>query len=587
MSNPTDPNPLDWVEPMLLGELDDARLAALERWLTEDEANRAAFLREVHLCRGIRRALFSEDSSLALDDAWDEDELEIVAGPADPDVMSEVVDMALAERKRHEVEAKAQRLLLEDQAKQQPRRRPAPPSTSKSQWAIPMPVLLGAMAAMLAIVVYLFSPGDDTPTPDALTDAHPPSHQPRGPGAAVAPLMAAVVEQTHMAQWAGGSAARPGPNGQMPAGEYTLTAGAVRLRTEYGAVLMIDGPARFELSNDNTGRLLSGRLTADARNAQPGFRLQTPSANLDSFDATFGVYVDGHGKTQAHVFAGKVDLSNASGQGETLQLTADDSAVVTSRSALPEAAPVVSEQFALDMSALSGEPFVSGQIDYHRHMPKTVVMNRGPQSPRAWVVLESTGRPLQRGTAWAQGYPERPRMLTHPEGRVVDSYLIVFDPDDETNQFKTARFELTFPGEVLTVITEDAGLAESHEWYGDPDTQYTLGPLLVDGLEGEPGNVDAAGFVPDTITFSADRRTLRVFLGVHNGADALRVLVLRPSRVGGGPAFAPAFRYAVYSHYGVAEQYASSRAYHAPRRGFSATRLSAATISLKGENHDE
>ncbi|XAL98013.1 FecR domain-containing protein [Phycisphaeraceae bacterium D3-23] len=592
MTKPTDPNPLDLVEPMLLGELDDAQLEAIERWLAEDEAHRAAYLREVQLCRGIRRALFSEESSLALDDSWDEDDLEIVSDAAEPDVLSEVIGAALAERRRHEVEEKAQRLLLENQAKHQPRRRPAPGHEAKPQWVVPLPLVVGAMAAMLLVVVYVFAPGDDGSAGDPLAGTDGPTTRQRTPRGGDAPVSISVasVEQSHEARWAGGaSSLRPQPDGQMAAGVYALTSGAVRLRTEHGAVLMIDGPARFELRHDNTGRLISGRLTADARDAEPGFRLTTPTATIENLGATFGVQVGRSGQTQAYVFAGRIDLSGlhtSAAGGDSIRLSTDDSAVVDSTGGAPRATPVASEQFALEMAALTGEPVVAGDADYHRHMPRTVVMNRGPQSPRAWVVLESSGRPLQRGTDWAQGYPERPRMLTDPEGRVVDSYLIVFDPDDETQQFKTADFTLTFPGEVLTVITEDAGLAQSHGWYGDPDTQYTLGPRQVDGLEGEPGRSNPVDFVPDTVEFSVDGRTLRVFLGVHNGADVLRVLVVRRGAVGSRAAREETTRIAgalAPTSSGLMDLRLFSTT---PNWGFTSPRPVAARISLKGEKYD-
>ncbi len=525
-------NPLHLVEPLLLGELDDASVRELEQWLVADPANRVAFLREVELCRGIRRALLSADEGEVLSGPWnDADE----SAGDQVDVLSEVIDQALADRRRQEVADRAQAMLDKEQAAARPMRiqQPARPgrfgSPTLQRWA----GITGLAAVLffgLLLMTWLTGTNDTPSGSDGLADAVPsPPLTDRQPAAGYV----AAVQDAYQPRWGGRGSERPNDLGDLQAGRYHLASGAVRLQMAGGTTLLIEGPAVFELVDGNSGLLVSGRLTATTNRSGQGFRLTTPSARLDNGSGVFAVWAQDNGATQAHVFRGSVDFAAANRPDTAAQhLREDQGAVIANANAPAVTQAFSSTAFATEMASLSGKPVTSGEIDYLRTLPDSVVMNRGPQSPQAWIALESTGRPLRRGTVSALGYPERPRVFNDPRGQVVDSYLVVFDPDDETNRFKSVEFTLTFPGEVLTVITEDADLAACHAWYGHDRVRYSYGPLQVDGLEGTPGTINADSFVPDTVDLSSDRRTMRVFLGVHNGADVFRVLVARPARVG-------------------------------------------------------
>lgn len=525
-------NPLHLVEPLLLGELDDDSIRALERWLESDPAHRVAFLREVQLCRGIRRALLTADEGEVLNGPWnDADE----SAGDEIDVLSEVIDQALADRRRHEIEDQAQALLDAERAASRPMRiqRASQPgwfgSPTLQRWA----GITGLAAVLffgLLLLTWLTGTGDSPTEPGGLADTVPSNPDSSRPPAAG---FVAAVQDAYHARWGSRGQERPNSLGDLRPGVYHLASGAVRLEMAGGTGLLIEGPAVFELVDGNTGLLVSGRLTAYTGRSSRGFHVSTPSARLENGTGVFAVWAQDNGATQAHVFQGSVDFAAANQPTSAAHhLRADRGAVIANPNAPVVAQAFSSTAFATEMASLSGKPVTSGEVDYLRTLPDSVVMNRGPQSPRAWIALESTGQPLRRGTISAQGYPERPRVFNDPRGQVVDSYLVVFDPDDETNRFKSVEFTLTFPGEVVTVITEDADLAECHGWYGHDRVRYSYGPLQVDGLEGTPGNINAESFVPDTIDLSDDGRTMRVFLGVHNGADVFRVLVARPARVG-------------------------------------------------------
>lgn len=537
----TDPKQL--IDAYIDGTLDDAGFAELCGWLREDDANRRAFTRALSLHSGIADWVGDRSGGLLMpelsgpgrdareDSSWIEalSELDDTHGEARP------IDLTQELNARRLSKMEADRSNAHRSASHQSR-----PDTGRKA-LYPLAAAVFALAAMIGLAFWIGSDRVVESDPaDGYAAQPPPTDSRDQAGTPAAPV--ATVTDAFQPVWHTPDSERPAPSvdGRMTPGRYTLTSGAVELKLDYGAVLLVEAPAKFEIVDKHTSRLIVGRLTADTRTALGGFRLETPTALAQGLAAggRFGVAVDDQGRTSARVFAGQMDFSNLSpnGQPSTVRLGPDEGAVVSRAQAAPKVEPVTTEQFALEMASLSGKPVVTGQADYHNHMPPSVVMNRGPQSPRAWVALESTGRPLVRGTAWAQGYPERPRMLTHPEGRVVDSYLVMFDPADETGRFKTAEFTLTFPGEVLTVITEDADLIASHAWYGSDEVQYSYQGRAIDGLEGEAGANPQPEFRPDQIEMSEDRRTMRVFLGAHNGADVFRVLVVRPARAGGVPA---------------------------------------------------
>lgn len=571
--------PLDMVEPLLAGELAPEQVEELEAWLAQSDANRLAFIESVQLCREIRRALLAADSGVVIDGLIEDDENE-------PDVMGELIDLALADRRRHEVEERARRLLNENQATQRTYHQvsaPPEPRHPRRTIVIPIPVAVAAAAAAVVLVaVVLWPKAAPPPSGGGGGTVAQPSEPPPTPRSVQTPTPVASVRLVNRPQWsANGASQEPDADGRMPAGRYELTAGDIELRLDGGAVLLIEGPAQFELLDDNRSRLLSGRLTATVGESVAGFELDTPTARFQDVQATFGVGVGSTGQTEAHIHRGQLEVMGVStaGSSRSLVLREREGVVVTPEGHTPRRSEVLPEQFALDMTALTGKPVLVGEADYLNAAPRTVVMNQGVQSPRARIFLESTQRPLRRGTSIATAYPGRSAVITNPRGRVVDSYLVVFDPVDETNRFKTVNFEATFPGRVISVITEDDDLAECRGWYGRPETWYGDETMPVDGLEAVPGQAGNPEFVPDTIELSEDGRTMRVFLGVHDGADVFRVLVEREDRAGmSSPADS--------QHLAHADARLSSDiGFIRPISGYvTSPQLVAASISLKGEN---
>ena len=87
-----------------------------------------------------------------------------------------------------------------------------------------------------------------------------------------------------------------------------LQQGLVRIRTEQGAFVLLEGPAEFRLENDNQLFLIQGKLTADVPKNAAGFTVRTPSACILDYGTKFGVLMDQCAKTEAHVLEGSVEM---------------------------------------------------------------------------------------------------------------------------------------------------------------------------------------------------------------------------------------------------------------------------------------
>ncbi len=101
-------------------------------------------------------------------------------------------------------------------------------------------------------------------------------------------------------------------------GVYLLKQGFVELNFYGGATVALQAPAEIELRSQREARLLSGRLTVEAGDSERSFLLHTPAGEVVDIGTRYGVYVDGAGVTETHVFEGLVDVrpvsSNASVQ---------------------------------------------------------------------------------------------------------------------------------------------------------------------------------------------------------------------------------------------------------------------------------
>jgi hypothetical protein len=99
-----------------------------------------------------------------------------------------------------------------------------------------------------------------------------------------------------------------------------LAAGLAEIAFPSGARVLLEGPARFEVTGENSARIELGRLSARIPPEAVGFAVDTPGAQVIDLGTEFGVEVTSAGGSLLRVYAGKVEvqLRGAGTQRRTL-----------------------------------------------------------------------------------------------------------------------------------------------------------------------------------------------------------------------------------------------------------------------------
>ncbi len=98
------------------------------------------------------------------------------------------------------------------------------------------------------------------------------------------------------------------PGDRLAAGQLLdLAAGVVELRFDAGVKVILQGPARADLTSAMAMRLQSGKMTAEIlRPEARGFQVQTPKGKVVDLGTEFGVEVTPTRDVEVHVFKGEV-----------------------------------------------------------------------------------------------------------------------------------------------------------------------------------------------------------------------------------------------------------------------------------------
>ena len=94
---------------------------------------------------------------------------------------------------------------------------------------------------------------------------------------------------------------------------YSLNSGLVEILYDYGASIIVEGPAEFNIDSEKVLCLNRGRAYASVSTGCTGFTIETPSSVLVDIGTEFGVNVNYKGDSQLHVFKGEVILNTLAG----------------------------------------------------------------------------------------------------------------------------------------------------------------------------------------------------------------------------------------------------------------------------------
>lgn len=215
-----------------------------------------------------------------------------------------------------EADAQAAAVATADMRQERGEAGPGPqPRRSRSRRLVALAaaaVLVVVLATFLADRVASRKPGGLPPEvagPAALggrregagIDAPRPGSKPLDPRAV------AVLTRVVNAVW--GPTELPTEQGSaLPAGRLRLTSGLVQLEFYGGVIVVLEGPADFELIAADRAYCRRGRMRVRAPLKSSRFSVGTPKTDVVDLGTEFGVVVDAVGGSEVQVFEGSVEL---------------------------------------------------------------------------------------------------------------------------------------------------------------------------------------------------------------------------------------------------------------------------------------
>jgi hypothetical protein len=133
------------------------------------------------------------------------------------------------------------------------------------------------------------------------------SPSPSGPAAERLEDSVAVLLQAPGAVW-GESELPTRVGAPLSPGRLSLKSGFAHIEFYCGATVILEGPAEFRLVSRTEAFCERGKLRATVPPQAQGFTIGSPKLDLVDRGTEFGLLVNEAGKTEVHVFAGRVDL---------------------------------------------------------------------------------------------------------------------------------------------------------------------------------------------------------------------------------------------------------------------------------------
>ncbi len=171
------------------------------------------------------------------------------------------------------------------------------------------------------------------------------------------PLPSARLVETFAAEW--GDDAAPVVGEALDAEQWwTLTSGLAKVETPAGATVIIEGPARWGCAGPERVRLAFGALSAEAPESARGFCVETADARVIDQGTSFGVRVEPDGRSEVHVFLGRVAVVAGTHDQPALVLSGGQSVLWSpdqrDRLSLLQPAASSEERFVRTMPPASG-----------------------------------------------------------------------------------------------------------------------------------------------------------------------------------------------------------------------------------------
>ncbi len=328
------------------------------------------------------------------------------------------------------------------------------------------------------------------------------------------PSVATVVKVSTDAVW--GNADQPGPDGSVTAGVYQLSGGVVSLKFDSGSELTIEGPAQFEVKDDEETFVYHGVAIAKAASKDQPLRLRSKGITVSESVPLIGIDARSDSFTEAIVFSGDggvcLDKGDCRSLFEKEAIKAD-----LNREKLLDI-PYNPKPFSKAWAMASGVFNNLGSVRIE--LPGTEIEAReGEEKMQVFVENESFHPEVdlevdQIEVGQFASAEENPGESLHVEGE-LRSYLVQVWPQGSGDDGEVEA-SLTFDHPVVGVIFSSDRLASSDS---------SVGTLLKENGE-DFNRVRGLDSGSDELLLSDDRKTLN--LKLQNGkqqVDQVRVLV--------------------------------------------------------------
>jgi hypothetical protein len=142
-----------------------------------------------------------------------------------------------------------------------------------------------------------------------------------------------------------------------PGERLDLANGLVEITFNDGAVVVLEGPATFDVDSPGRAQLHEGRLTAVVPERAHGFQVATARMNVVDLGTEFGLMAEPEGTAEVHVFNGLVKaqlLDEQGNQVRTMELNTSQAARIEPASALVARIPARDDEFVRTLSVAAG-----------------------------------------------------------------------------------------------------------------------------------------------------------------------------------------------------------------------------------------
>ncbi|TWU54752.1 FecR protein [Rubripirellula tenax] len=343
----------------------------------------------------------------------------------------------------------------------------------------------------------------------------------------------ATLVDSHQPVWSGGRQVQPGEG--LSATHYSLVSGAVRLRYDNKAELLVQAPSVFSIDGVNEATLHSGSLSLSVPPSASEFRVKTPWATVVDRGTRIGIIASEDEAMEVHVFEGKAETIRVGDRkGQTLK--AGEAVLLASINSVPQFMAPNRSRFAEKIEDLDHLPNVSGDVELLVSSPRSVrrVRSELVDIGRATVFAEQKSVRLGDDLPVTIDRPGRPATLqsngaTIAAGTLVDTFLVHLAAPRSirrTNQALVAKGKISFTHPVVGIVAAAPGRMDASLL--NPDTEYPgdRDTGLEDSIEGNDR-------FADRLQLSSDRKTITFRLHVHGREasepsdfiDQFRVLV--------------------------------------------------------------